>query len=154
MSGLALSMALDGGQAVSQYTDWPFAGFFVLDGDRYAAGPTGIYKLGGKANDGEAIACQLRLPATDGGRPGETRLECVTLGGRLPDGLTVRAAYDGQPKGEYAVRGDRDGQHTVYAGRGCFGRFLELELAADGQDFSITSIVAECQELGRRSGRR
>jgi len=153
MSGLALSMALDGGQAVSQYLDWPFDGFFTLDGETYGVSETGLYRIGGQAADTPSLSL-IRLPATDGGRPGESRLECVEIGGRLPEGLTMRVWYDGILKGTYEAPNSQAGQHTIYVGRNCCGRYLELEFVAHGEHFEIMSIMAECQELGRRRGRR
>lgn len=150
--GVCLNLA---NVAAAQWSGLPFASLARTDGRVLAAGPDGLYELGGDTDAGAAIAARVALPETDFGQSGRSQVRRVDFGMtggplrlRLRDG-------DGRTR-EYVARegGAGAGPRGVRVPVGSDGvsRYWAFEIENEGgADFTVDAvdIVLLARGVGR-----
>lgn len=148
---IAWVMNTEGDRPVFTYDNWPFNSYGQL-GDQYlAAGPDGIYILGGPDNDGDPILWSIRSGLMDFGTTRKKRMEQLYLAystdGRLglriivtqPTGEKRAYDYEMRPRPALATSANR-----IKVGRGHASREWAFELhSLDG----ATTTLADMQLL-------
>jgi len=143
-------------KGVTEYSNHNFNSFARIGTRWYAAGPGGLYLLGGEDDHGTPIAWLVRTGQMDGKDPGLKRLPEVLLGLRSSGKIRVRVYPDDVVHYDYilpAVKTDTIHQHRVKVGKGMRSRYYSVELqGVDGSDLELDSMQVNMTETGRRLG--
>lgn len=139
--------------AVTRYPSFPANSFARYNGTYIAAGPAGIYTLGG---DLESDAnWQVRTGQLDDKKAGLKRLTEVLLGVRYAGPVTVRVWKDEETYYDYALpnlKPDVLQQVRAKVGKGLRSRYFKIELLGTGGRFELDSLQASMPETSRRVG--
>lgn len=139
--------------AVTKYPAYPANSFARYNGTYLAAGPTGIYTLGG---DLEADAAwKVRTGLLDDKKAGLKRMTEVLLGTRYDGPIVVRIWKDENTYYDYAlpnIKQDVLQQVRAKIGRGLRSRYYKIELLGTGGRFELDSLQATMPLTTRRAG--
>jgi hypothetical protein len=145
-------------RAAWTYDQWPFNSYCAFQGRYLAAGPDGIYTLGGQDDAGAPIEARIRTGLTDLGATQNKRMEQLYLllssDGRMglrvittrPTGEKVAHDYEMLPRPANAPAANR-----IKIGRGLASRSWSFELRnLDGGDFKFHDLKLLPMILDRR----
>lgn len=142
--------------ALSQYVNYPFNSFCVVDGVYLGASEDGLFALTGDTDDGAIIEASARLGITDFGTSHHKRIERVYVGLRTDGRMVLRVVTDDTKTRDYLVqRAPSEALHgaQVNLGRGLEARYWQFELRnQDGCDFSADMLEMKPIKLRRRTG--
>lgn len=134
-------------KAMRRYTNWDFNSYATLGGQFLAAGPAGIYKVGGDTDDGAAIRATIRTGLLNFGSQNMKAVSRAYIGATAAGNLLLRVqatTYDGRDVEQTyrmtpAVAG-APRNHLVPVGKGFRSVYWTFELAndTDGADFDVT----------------
>lgn len=141
--------------AVTEYTDFGFNSFAVLDGKYYGANENGIYLLGGNTQDGKPIQSEIKSGSIDMGIKMKQIPRQAWITGRNAGSLIFTVEDEEGIVHEYDIKDIATDLHEmrVKFGRGIKGRFFKFGLKNKaGMDFDIDSIrvIAEVIANKRR----
>lgn len=146
-------------KAFSQYENYPFNSFFELGGTYYGVAPTGVYKLEGGTDDGDAIRWRLRTGLWNLGTGKMKRMPSLYLGYRASGDMVLKVVTtteDGLKSENWYQLRPGSTQNVMHEGRIKIGRGLksvywgfELE-GIDGADFALKDLQLFPMILDRR----
>lgn len=144
-------------KGVTEYGSFPFNSYAKIDGRWYAAGPSGLYRLGDSDTDhGTNVAWTVKTGQLDAGEVFMKRLPEVVLGLRSSGRVRVKVWPDDVTSYEQimpAVRTSTIRQHRVKPGKGMRSRWYAVELQSDaGSDLELASLQVNMVETTRRIG--
>lgn len=136
-------------RALSKFTNYPFNSFMRIGSAWYGAADTGLYRLGGDDDDGDAINARLRLGLSDLGSRRMKRLPEVFIGAAASGDLLLKVIVPAEADGAREahvyrchMRGaDSTRTARVKPGRGLRSVYWDFEVEnVDGAAFDIESI--------------
>lgn len=139
-SGIALNAT---NFAVTEYTNFGFNSFAVLDGKYYGANEHGIYLLGGSTQDGKPIQSEIQSGSIDMWVRTKQIPRQAWITGRNAGSLIFTVEDEEGVVHEYDMKDIATDLHEmrVKFGRGVKGRFFKYGLKNKaGMDFDIDSI--------------
>jgi hypothetical protein len=137
-------------KAMRGYTNFPFNSFAQMGDLILAAGPQGVYRLGGKTDIGDVITARIRSGLTDMGARQFKRIDRAYLGYRSDGTLCLRVTATTQTgdKTVYTYQmvkqpADAIRESRVQLGRGVKSVYWSFELCNDetGSDFELDSMT-------------
>jgi hypothetical protein len=137
-------------KAMRSYSNFPFNSFAQRDGVVFAAGPQGVYRLGGKTDTGTVISARIRSGLNDLGSRLLKRIDRAYIGytsnGELR--LRVTATTQDGAKTVYTYRmvnkpADAPRQSRVQIGRGPRSVYWAFEVCNDeaGSEFALDNMT-------------
>lgn len=145
-------------RAAFTYDQWPFNSYAQFGGRHLAAGPDGIYVLGGDSDDGAPIVARISTGLMDMGTSARKRIEAMYLGLSAEGELGLRVVTT-MPNGEkqahdYRMRLRPAGAATtnrIKIGRGLASRYWSFEISnPDGGQFTLSDSELLPMVLDRR----
>lgn len=134
-------------KAMRRYTNWDFNSYATLGDQFLAAGPAGIYRVGGDTDDGVAIRAAIRTGLLNFGTQNMKAVSRAYIGATTTGNLLLRVQAT-TFKGEQLEQTYRmvpanttdQRAHRVDVGRGFRSVYWTFELAndTDGADFDVT----------------
>lgn len=134
-------------KAMRSYTNWDFNSYATLGGQFLAAGPAGIYRVGGATDDGVAIRAAIRTGLLNFGSENMKAVSRAYIGATTAGNLLLRVQAT-TFKGEQLEQTYRmvpanttdQRAHKVDVGKGFRSVYWTFELAndTDGADFEVT----------------
>jgi hypothetical protein len=134
-------------KAMRSYTNWAFNSYATLGGQFLGAGPAGIYRMGGKTDDGVAIRAAIRTGLLNFGSQNMKAVSRAYIGATTAGNLLLRVQAT-TFKGEQVEQTYRmvpanttdQRAHPVAVGKGFRSVYWTFELAndTDGADFEVT----------------
>lgn len=138
------------GLAVSQYAGFAFSSLCRVGGVVLATGENGLFRLGGDADDGAAVAAVVEFPPMDLGEGPPSRVREVRITGDFAGEMAVDLAVDHGPAGRIAF-GPLAGEGRFPVGRGSQGRRWRARLEnVDGAMFVLDELGLTHAALDRR----
>lgn len=140
---------------LTEYTNFPYNSFARFNNAYLAAGPGGIYVLGGSDDDGVPIAWTLRTGMHDDKKPVLKRLAEVLLGARYDATVRAKVFKDEGVSYDYvlpALRTSNLQQVRLPVGKGIRSRYYQVELSGEGAHFELDSMQMVMTETTRRVG--
>lgn len=143
-------------RALTTYSNLPIRGLTAFNGVYLAAGPGGLFVLGGNTDAGALISATARLANTDFGSAQLKRVEQMFVNYRTDGDLTLKVITDEHEAYDYTL--PAAGHATLAAGRTKIGRgakgvYWQMELSnRDGADFEFDRITVDPQALSRKLG--
>lgn len=126
--------------AVSEYSNYVFNSFGVLDGKSVGATSDGLYELVGDDDAGDAIIAQIKSGFLQFGGTKLSRLKAAYLATRGDAEFVLRIETGLGELYNYAVS-TRDMRSTkVHMGKGQRARYFSFELISAGEDFDIDTL--------------
>lgn len=145
-----------GSKGVSEYTDYPFIAFTVINGVVVGVAQDGIYTLDDSTTDNTtSIDATVEYPPLDFGSKQLKRISSVMMNGEVNGEVQMLARVDGgvstPAKTLEYFRGESNQNRRVKFGKGTRSRHWGFVLSTvDGSAFDMNDLVAEVAELGRR----
>lgn len=136
-------------KALRSYSNWPFNSYAQLDGMALAAGPLGVYRLGGKTDAGAAIMARVRSGLLNFGSMRLKRIDRAYLGYTSSGTLCLRvcALSETGDKTEYTYKmiaqpSVAPVEGRIPVGRGPRSVYWSFEICNDatGSDFELHDI--------------
>lgn len=152
MSTLGICLNLSN-LATSQWSALPFTSMVKAGGRVLAAGPTGLFVMGGDSDAGGNIDARIVLPETDFGVSNRKALRSVDFGldggplevGTLSDGQHARSYLLDEDVARRAPLGQR-----LYVGSDSLGRYWTISVEnRDGSDFEIDAMEVSVVVRGK-----
>lgn len=143
-------------RALTTYSNMPIRGLARFNGVYLAAGPGGLFTLGGDTDDTALINATARLAQTDFGDPQLKRVASMYVHYRTTGDLNLKVVTDEDETYDYTL--EAAGHQTlspgrVKLGRGLKGAYWTLEIAnRDGADFELDRVLIEPVSTSRRIG--
>lgn len=141
--------------AVTEYTSFPFNSFARYNGVVLAAGPDGLYRLGGEDDEGTAISWYVVTGQSDDKKSALKRLTEVLMGLRFDGAVKVRVWKDDDTMYEYTLPNFREGvlhQARVKTGRGLRSRYFKVGVSGTGPTLELDSLQLIMPDTKRRVG--
>lgn len=148
---LALAYAAPGGSvttwtmntrtgAVTEYQDFDFNSFAMLDGRYVAASSAGLFELLGDTDAGENIVARIKSGYMQFGGTKLSRLDAAYIAATGEGRMILKIIT--KEGAEYVYQADtRDGRSTkVHMGKGQRSRYFAFELTSAGQDFDLDTL--------------
>lgn len=117
--------------AVTEYQNYNFNSYAFINGDYYAAGPGGLYKLDGSDDNGANIDWSFRTGQMDDKTPLLKRIPEIVLGLRASGPVRVRVYKDDNTYFDYMLPATNTStihQQRVQPGKGMRSRYYSIEL--------------------------
>lgn len=152
---------LDDEVGSTQYTNYNFDSYAVINGRFYGSSPQGLFELTGDTDNGAAIQANVDFGLRDFGTDLRKTIEECYVGmsgeGNLFVKITVPSNDDTQPDQTYIYSTSSYSaslkQQRVRMGKGLKGNFIGLTLYnAAGDDFELASVEFRVIQLSRRIG--
>ncbi|MCK0507895.1 hypothetical protein [Aromatoleum anaerobium] len=143
-------------RALTTYSGLSIKGLAKFNGVYLAAGPGGLFVLGGDTNAGALINASARLAVTDFGDPKLKRVEAMYVNYRTDGDLTLKVIIDEHEEYDYTLAAA--GHATLAAGRtkigrGAKGAYWQFEIAnRDGADFEFDRLSVDPLMTSRKVG--
>lgn len=142
-------------KAITTYEQYAYNSYAVIDGEYYAAGPTGLYKIDtGDTDVGAPIVAKLRFGQNDFGNTQQKRVSDFYAVAHTDGELTVRAYIDEQAPLEYALKPygvATLNQRRTPIGKGARGIHWQFEIEnTDGCYFDISALSIAVADSTRR----
>lgn len=143
-------------RALTTYSNLPIKGLAKFNGVYLAAGPGGLFVLGGDTDAGALIDASVRLAATDFGDPAIKRVEAMYVHYRTTGDLALNVIINEHEQYEYtlpAVGHTTLSPQRVKIGKGAKGTYWQFDITnRDGADFEFDRIAVEPLATSRRVG--
>lgn len=145
---------------VTRYENYPFNSFAKVGDEYYGLTSTGLYRLGGNTDAGEAIKAKIRLGMTDMGTRKMKRLPEVFMGYTGDGRIILRVIYVDDRTGEkvgadYLMKPRPAGskrESRFEPGKGLVAVDYDFELEnVDGADFALTNVEFAPMVVDRRT---
>lgn len=139
--------------AVTEYSNFGFNSFAVVNEQNLAASEHGLYQLGGDLDAADQISARIRTGSIDIGNDSQTRIEKAYIGGTTEGKIVVKTITGDSIERWYKSVVPRTGSNTlrVTLGRGVKSRYWQFELVNEaGQDFNIEDVGLLPLNLTRR----
>lgn len=143
-------------RALTTYSSLPIRGLAKFNGVYLAAGPGGLFVLGGDTDAGALINASVRLAATDFGDPHLKRVEQMYVQYRTTGDLTLKVIINEHEQYDYTLPA---AGHTTLApgrvkiGKGAKGTYWQFDISnRDGADFEFDSIAVDPLATSRKVG--
>lgn len=143
-------------RALTTYSNLPIRGLAKFNGVYLAAGPGGLFVLGGDTDAGALINASVRLAATDFGDPHIKRVEQMYVQYRTTGDLTLKVIINEHEEYDYTLPA---AGHTtlspgrVKIGKGAKGVYWQFDIAnRDGADFEFDAISVDPLATSRKIG--
>lgn len=143
-------------RALTTYSSLPIRGLAQFNGVYLAAGPGGLFVLGGDTDAGALINASARLAATDFGDPHLKRVEAMYVQYRTTGDLTLKVILNEHEQYDYTL--PASGHETlapqrVKIGKGAKAVYWQFDLSnRDGADFEFDSISVDPLVTSRKIG--
>lgn len=143
-------------RALTTYSNMPIKGLAKFNGVYLAAGPGGLFVLGGDTDAGVLINASARLAATDFGDPAIKRVESMYVHYRTTGDLALKVIINEHEQYEYTL--PAAGHATlspqrVKIGKGAKGTYWQFDLSnRDGADFEFDRISVDPLITSRKVG--
>lgn len=143
-------------RALTTYSNMPIRGLARFNGVYLAAGPGGLFTLGGDLDDTAVINATARLAQTDFGDVQLKRVAAMYVHYRTDGDLNLKVITDEDETYDYTL--EAAGHQTlspgrVKIGRGLKGAYWTFELSnRDGADFEIDRLTIDPVSTSRRVG--
>lgn len=143
--------------AVTQYDAHNFNGYATQNGEEFASGPSGIYKLSGDTDNGVEYNGSMRSGFLSLNEAQLSRLNEVLLAIRTDDTLILRVWTDEEEYFDYALPAyNTDGfirQMRVKLGKGLRSRYYRIEITGrNGARWDLDEMNIDSTALTRRVG--
>ncbi|MCK5617663.1 hypothetical protein KAR91_88175 [Candidatus Pacearchaeota archaeon] len=153
IKGVALNTA---NMSITEYLNYPFNSFAILEGKMLGANASGLYILEGADDDGVAIAASFRISLQSFGSSFLKRLRACYLGIKVVGTMVVKSVdEEGAIQSTTSVASSAAGYETIRAklGRGAKSRYWAANVANDdGEDFTIDTLQLQIMDTARRVG--
>jgi hypothetical protein len=137
----------------TQFVNYPFKSLCVFNDRILAAGPDGLFAIGGNKDNGGDIEAYAKLPTTDLGSSNQKRIRKMFVGYESDGNIDITVQVDERPGHDFRLSPTSSYQHgaELNGRRDQKGRYLSFTIKnIDGSDFSIDSIDALVNILGRK----
>lgn len=142
--------------SITEYLNYPFNSFALLDGKMLGANENGLYLREGDDDDGTAITARIRTALQDFGDSLLKRLRACHLGIKVIGTMVVKSVDEaGTIQSTTSTASTSAGYETIRAklGRGPKSRYWAIDVSNnDGEDFSIDTLELERTDTTRRIG--
>jgi hypothetical protein len=145
-----------GRRALTTYSNVPIRGLTAFNGVYLAAGPGGLFVLGGDTDGAALIDATARLANTDFGTAQVKRVSEMFVNYRTDGDLTLKVIIDEHEEYDYTL--EAAGHDTLSAGRakigkGAKGVYWQVEVSnRDGADFELDRLALEPFATSRKLG--
>ena len=142
--------------SITEYLDYPFNSFAMLNGKMLGANVNGLYILEGDDDDGSAISAKIRTVLQDFGDSILKRLRSCYLGIKFTGNMTVKPVGEEEIAGPSSVLSSSNSGYKIRRaklGRGPKNTYWAVEVSNNaGEDFKIDTIELEQMSTARRIG--
>ena len=142
--------------SITEYLDYPFNSFAMLNGKMLGANINGLYILEGDDDDSTAISAVLRTVLHDFGDSVLKRLRACYVGIKFAGGMIAKPVGEDEIAGPSSALGSLSSGYKIRRakfGRGPKSTYWGVEISnKDGEDFTIDTIELEQMSTARRIG--
>lgn len=153
VKGVALNTV---NMSITEYLDYPFNSFAMLNGKMLGANANGLYILEGDDDDGSAISAILRTVLHDFGDSILKRLRACYLGIKFTGKMIIKPVGEEEIVGLPTPITSSDTGYNIRRaklGRGPKNTYWAVEISNNaGADFTIDTIELEQMSTARRIG--
>jgi hypothetical protein len=138
--------------SISNYNNYNFDGCTKFRDDYLFFNSTGLYKYGGKDDDGDKFSAYVQTTAFNFGSSNLKQVPAVYLGHTCSGESYLKVKTDGRKEAHYKLNKKTENLNTqkIDVGKGLISRYFQFELVTDADDFSMESIDFYPLELRRK----